>query len=383
MKEKLNRVTDLTSKMVEIRSETERREEVKKVLDFVSEYLSGSGLEEITFDRENVKSRLWKIPGQSYPMEVLLCGHVDVVKAKDDQYVPRIEQGVMYGRGVGDMKGHDAAMIIALKDYVEKGGCGNVGLLLTGDEEMGGLNGAKFVLEQGISTDLVFIPDGEFDFGIVDSEKGPHHFHVKAVGPGGHASKAFQIDNPINRLLRVYEEMHKKYSIATATDNWHSTFEMTTIKTGANSENSIASEVDAWFSWRFPTEQMNFEDGVMDMVRICEENGCRLITDTVKMGELVVEKGGHGGGEGCLTDMKDTDVMLWKQVIEEVLGKEVGVAKMHGATDGRHFYAQGSKVLITSAKTGGAHEENGEWVDLQSLADLSDAIEKYLTLMTN
>lgn len=382
MKEKLKRITQLTSDLVEIRSETKNQEKVKEALDFVSGYLKELNLTEVEFENNGVVSKLWVVPGQNFPLKILLCGHIDVVDANDDQYIPRIENGAMFGRGTGDMKGHDAAMIVALKDYIEKGGDGSVGLLLTGDEEVGGLNGAKFVLEQGVSTDLVFIPDGEFNFGIVESEKAPHHFHVKAVGPGGHASKAFMIDNPINRLLKVYHGMQAKYAIATKENNWNSTFEMTTIKTGVNSENAIASEVDAWFSWRFPIEQFSFEERVNDIVNLCEENGCRLITETIKDANgSVVEKAGHGGGEGCFTDFNDPAVGLWKNVIEGVLGREIGKTNMHGATDGRHFYNKGSKVLITSADSGGAHVEDGEWVDLQSLARLSEAIERYLELV--
>jgi succinyl-diaminopimelate desuccinylase len=382
MREKLNRITKLTSDLVGIRSETKDQKKVGEALDFVSNYLKDLNLQEISFKQNDVQSRLWVMPGHDFPLKILLCGHIDVVDAEKEQYVPTIKDGIMYGRGTGDMKGHDAAMIIAMRDYVEKGGKGSVGLLLTGDEEVGGPNGARFVLEQGVSTDLVFIPDGHFDFGIVESEKAPHHFHVKATGPGGHASLAFEIDNPIEKINKLYDEMKIKYNIADKNDTWHSTFAMTTIHTGVNSENSIASEVDAWFSWRFPTEQMKFEDGVTDIEALCQKHGCRLITETLKNEtDKVIEKGGHGGGEGCLTDLNDPSVVLWKEVIEEVLGRKVSGTFMHGATDGRIFYSKGSKVLITSAKTDNHHNAVEEWVDLKSLAQLSEGIEKYLELV--
>lgn len=130
MKEKLKRITQLTSDLVEIRSETKNQEKVKEALDFVSGYLKELNLTEVEFKNNGVVSKLWVVPGQNFPLKILLCGHIDVVDANDDQYIPRIENGAMFGRGTGDMKGHDAAMIVALKDYIEKGGDGSVGLLL-------------------------------------------------------------------------------------------------------------------------------------------------------------------------------------------------------------------------------------------------------------
>src|SRR5437762_3009663 len=46
---------------------------------------------------------------------VMLCGHIDTVGVEGmaDPFVPRIEDGRLYGRGAQDMKGGVAAMIAA------------------------------------------------------------------------------------------------------------------------------------------------------------------------------------------------------------------------------------------------------------------------------
>ncbi len=379
MTEKRDLIVKLTSELVSIPSESKNQKEVLAALDLVSSYLDGLGLKVVDFEKNGVFSRLWiNETNEGGPVRILLSGHIDVVDADEDQFVSRLEDGKIFGRGSGDMKGHDVAMMVSLRSYIEKGGDGSVGLLLTGDEEVGGFNGARFVLEQGLRAELVFVPDGTYDFDIVESQKAPHHFHVRASGVGGHASRAFEIENPVNRLLNVYSEMRKKYSVATKDNDWHSTFELTVIKTGANSENSIPSDVDAWFSWRWPLEDFSFEEGIADFTKLCEDNECTIVTETNKREG---EKISHGMGEGCLTDRDDDQVVLWKKTIEEVLKKEVGFLNMHGATDGRHFYKYGSKVLATSAVSGSHHAKNGEWVDVESLEILSIAIEKYLELV--
>lgn len=356
--------------MIAVPSKTVDQDNVSEVLDLISDYLSGLGLTETDYVSNGVRSRLWSMGEEDSPLELLLCGHADVVDAESDQFVPVSKDGKIYGRGAGDMKGHNAAMVVALREYLKKGENGKVGLFISGDEEVGGFNGARYALEQGLKCNLVFIPDGSFDFDIVESQKAPHHFHIKAKGVGGHASRAFEIDNPVNRIINVYTAMREKYSVATRDDNWHSTFELTTIKTGNNSENSIPSDVDAWFSWRWPLEDFGFEEGVEDLLLLCKQNNCELVVEG--------EGKGHGMGEGCLTQREDSAVVMWKEIIEGVIGKEVGYANMHGATDGRHFYKYGSKVITTSAISGNHHAKEGEWVDIKSLEQLSQAIVLFL-----
>src|SRR5688572_19427164 len=46
---------------------------------------------------------------------VIFHGHIDVVPAHDEQFVPRIEGDRLIGRGAYDMKGGLAAMMCALR----------------------------------------------------------------------------------------------------------------------------------------------------------------------------------------------------------------------------------------------------------------------------
>ena len=232
---------------------------------------------------------------------------------------------------------------------------------------------------------VVFIPDGEFSFDIVDSQKAPHHFHVRAesTSGGGHVSRAFELDNPVNRIISVYEEMRDKYALASPKDQWKSTFEMTVFTSGngkdeertVNSANQVAQWAEAWFGWRWPLEvkidgkKATFSTGERDLIKIAKRYGVKVLAD------------GHGMGEGCYTDPNAQFVQKWKGIIENETGKKVGFRHMHGATDGRHFAKFGSKVLVTSAVTGGAHS-NREWVDLNSLVKFAKAVYNYQLEMT-
>jgi succinyl-diaminopimelate desuccinylase len=369
-------IEDLTRRMVEIPSVTGRREESLAVLDLVDEFLGD--VDSKTFEKNGVVSRLWGDLEAIMNPKLLLSGHVDVVDAPERLFCPVIEDGRMFGRGAGDMKGFVASMVASYTDWITKmNGAHGVGLLLTSDEEVGGFNGTRYVIDEGLKAGVVFIPDGSFDYDIVQSQKAPHHFHVRAKGTGGHASRAFEIDNPVNRIWKLYGKMRGKYAKASLDDSWKTTFEMTVVNTDKESSaNAIPSEVEAWFSWRWPLEQISFNQGVEDMKRFSKDFGVDILDD------------GHGMGEGCITDPSAEYVQIWKGVIEKKLGKKVGFQNMHGATDGRHFYMNGSEqVLATSGLTGAHHSgknaEVDEWVDLESLGVLSSAISEYVKILIN
>lgn len=373
----------LASRMIEVQSLSEETDKNRQVLDIADKYLKN--VHSHTFEREatgkngekfTVLSRLWGDPNTLMTPRLLLSGHVDVVDAESPTsplWSPKIQNGRLYGRGSGDMKGYDAAMLVAYKRWIEEtGGPNGVGLLLSSDEEIGGANGTRYTVSQGLTPEVVFIPDGEFNFNIVDKEKGPFHFLISATSEtkGGHVAMAFQFDNPINRLLGMYQEAKKIFSVATPENQWDSTFEMTLVNTANTSLNKLPDSVTAGFGWRFPVELWDYKSRRDQLLDLCAKYG------------LVVEHE-EGGGDGFKIDQNAPYVQLWKSTIEQVLRRPVGFVPMHGATDGRHFYASSNRgeygtknVLVTSGISEGMHAKN-ESVDIDSLRQLSEAIYQY------
>src|ERR1700761_9560431 len=84
-----------------------------------------------------------------------LCfaGHTDVVPVGDagawthGPFDGTVEDGVLYGRGAGDMKGAVAAFVAACAAVDPAGGRGSLSLLITGDEEGDADNGTVKVVE--------------------------------------------------------------------------------------------------------------------------------------------------------------------------------------------------------------------------------------------
>ncbi|MDK2384553.1 MAG: M20/M25/M40 family metallo-hydrolase, partial [Candidatus Korarchaeota archaeon] len=84
---------------------------------------------------------------------VMFQAHFDVVPADPSEwrvthpFRPVVRDGRMYGRGTADDKGNVAAVMLALRDLAarEERLGGRVLFAFTGDEEIGGANGAGYV----------------------------------------------------------------------------------------------------------------------------------------------------------------------------------------------------------------------------------------------
>ena len=67
-------------------------------------------------------------------------GHIDVVKAADGMFAPKIEDGRMYGRGTLDMKSFAAVAMNSMHYVLEHKPAVKFGVILSTDEEQGSKN---------------------------------------------------------------------------------------------------------------------------------------------------------------------------------------------------------------------------------------------------
>jgi succinyl-diaminopimelate desuccinylase len=160
-------------------------------------------------------SNLLMTHGQGGPATWLL-GHTDVVPPgplddwRSPPFQPEERDGILYGRGACDMKGAVAAMVVALEEFLgahpDHGG--QVGLLLTSDEEGVAIDGIRRVAEilarRGGVPDhcLVGEPSSTDRLGDVVriGRRGSHAITLRVPGVQGHTAFPETIDNPLHRL---------------------------------------------------------------------------------------------------------------------------------------------------------------------------------------
>lgn len=162
-------------------------------------------------DRHNLVA--W-LGGRGGGRSAILQSHVDVVPASDwqDAFTPRIENGIIVGRGAVDAKGCVAAIWLAaaaVKDLAIEL-AGDVQCQIVVEEEVGG-NGALALIRQGYTADVAVVSEGT-RLAIHPSNRGALWFRIELEGLATHMGRkhegvsAIELAFEVMKALQEYEE---------------------------------------------------------------------------------------------------------------------------------------------------------------------------------
>jgi len=166
-----------------------------QIANFIKKFLLKNNIHsELVSLEEGRSSVIAKIEGEE-ERNITLCGHIDTVKVKEEDWTKpafqgSIENGKMYGRGASDMKGGVAAILYAAVLLKRKGVNlkKTVQLALTADEEWG-YRGAKNLVDGGYfdRTDFLIITEPS-NLQVSTGEKGELWIKAKFYGKSAHGS---------------------------------------------------------------------------------------------------------------------------------------------------------------------------------------------------
>ncbi len=198
-------------------------------IEHIKSLLDGAGVWNQVFVRSPGRPNLIaRLPGDGAAPPLLLQGHVDVVPA-DPAHWQRppfsgdLVDGYLWGRGSLDMKSGVAMMLHAILRAKADGmtPAGDIVLALVCDEEAGGDQGARYLVEHHREQfDGVRYAIGEFGgfsfrlgrrrfYPIMVSEKQVCHLRATFRGVSGHASLTQQ-DNPVTGLARFLQRVQSR-----------------------------------------------------------------------------------------------------------------------------------------------------------------------------
>ncbi len=146
---------------------------------------------------------------------IALNAHGDVVAPGEGwthpPFAAEIADGVMYGRGVAVSKSDFATYAFALTalEAVARELKGSVELHFTFDEEVGGLIGPKWLLENGIVKPDVCISAG-FAYSIVTAHNGCLHLKVTLNGKSAHAAAPETGHDALEAMNAVLSALYKE-----------------------------------------------------------------------------------------------------------------------------------------------------------------------------
>lgn len=166
--------------------------------EWIRDYLDDIGYETTLQVVEPGRANIIGKIGQDTKTGLVLSGHIDVVLAGDPDlwevtgpFDPVVKDGYLYGRGACDMKGPDACMLQAAKDYAKEDFKRQLTLVFTAGEDTGGWFVNK-VLEDEVVTpkEAAYGVIGEPSMmDIIPVHKGSGGATVMIHGKAAHSSK--------------------------------------------------------------------------------------------------------------------------------------------------------------------------------------------------
>jgi glutamate carboxypeptidase len=129
------------------------------------------------------------------PVQLLFTGHMDTVFGADHEFQETrwLDDGVLNGPGVADMKGGIAVMLAALKAIEASGAAPGIGyeIVLNSDEEVGSLGSAPLIAEAARSkrAALTYEPSALPDGTLAGARPGSGNFAITIRGRSAHAGR--------------------------------------------------------------------------------------------------------------------------------------------------------------------------------------------------
>ena len=352
----MDEIIHLTEALIRFESTHSNPFEVKRCADFIQKYLADCQAEFQRLEYEGIPSFL--VMPQSNTAPILLMSHFDVVPGDTALFDPTIKNGNLYGRGALDDKYAVAISLVLLKNYLQQlrqqGLDQNhlpFGILITGDEESGGMNGAKKALAQ-IKTRFCIALDGGSLEQLVIKEKGIARLKLIADGIPAHSARPWLGDNAIDKLIEDYLRL-KTFFISTTPDRWHRTINFSRIE-GGKAGNQVPDYAEALFDIRF-TENDDI-DGLLGEMQNAIQGRLELLWKEPLF---------------MATPSPYLDLLMANN-------PNIRAGSEHGSSDARFLSVFGINGVVWGADGGRSHHSNREHVNIDSVRTLYSNLNRYL-----
>lgn len=329
---------------------------VNRVVRFLEKRLTDEGLfcrVETTAEGRDV---LFAANVLTHSPDVLFSAHLDVAPAQTpSMFVPRRENGRIYGRGASDCKEH---CVLAIRLMRELKGRVSVGCLFGSDEEIGGSTTA-WMLTCGYGANrLVVVLDSE-QYAITTRQKGLGDYIVMRSAPAVHTGLVGGVPpNAVVSLLRGYCAMTDVLP-ETEDGSWRDTVTCESVSGGRErAEMRLRLRCATVGGWNRLEKLLKTKLG--------GEVHCLYRTEAVLLNE----------SDAKLLDFRERMRLKWPS-------RTIDFYHLNSCTDASHLQRLKKPMLILGVDARGAHTD-GEYVICRSLDEYAELLREYLlTLCLN
>ncbi len=354
----MGEVISLLKELMRFKTIASRPDELNRCADFIETFLTNLG---VSYERVNSNAipsiLVTPKPGVT---PVLLMAHFDVVDGPDALFEPVEREGKIYGRGSVDDKYAVALSLVLLKQWMaklEKNDLGQeslpFGILLTGDEETGGYDGARHTLKN-VQADFALALDGGEPEKIITKGKGILDIKLTAQGKAAHGALPWLGTNAIDILVDDLKKVRHLFE-EDAPGHWHKTIN-TGIIQGGESVNQVCDTAHAVLDIRY-TENDDPDAILAEIDRVTTS----MVTTEEKE---PLFKGGDSPHLQTLLSL----------IPEAVTGYE------HGASDARFLSDYGIPGVIWGARGIMTAHAKDEHVEIESVLWMLDILDRFMTL---
>lgn len=328
-------------------------------LDYLQTFFDDRGLHCMRYSFNGYSALVATTKKSHKAPKVMLAAHLDVVPGPAKLFTLREDDQNFYGRGVFDMKFAIAAYMATIDMLGSNVADYDVGIMITTEEEIGGLNGTRQLINMGYKPDVCILPDGAKDWQIETFAKGFTYWRIDVAGTSAHGSTPWEGDSATFRLIDLLHELKADFASQTLNTK---TLNIGMIN-GGTAKNQIPAHAYATLDIRYMTNEE------YDKIRATIERLCKKHTATFIEEDL--------GGHPCVNELSHPLVQPFAESIHKITGVDASGIVSYGASDARFFAGINVPCIITRPTGGGQHADS-EWIDKEDCRQYSEIILDYL-----
>ncbi|HEX8840339.1 MAG TPA: hydrolase, partial [Sphingomicrobium sp.] len=293
------------------------------------------------------------------PVQLLFTGHMDTVYGAEHafQATQWLEDGVLNGPGVADMKGGLAVMLAALKSIEQSPGAERIGyeVVINSDEEVGSLASAALLKQaaEGKRAALTYEPSALPDGTLAGARPGSGNFDFVVRGRSAHAGR-----NPEEGRNAVVAaaELALRLSMSKTPG-----LSINPAKIDGGGPNNVVPDLAIL--------RVNVRPRTTDDQEIATRLIAKALDETARQHEVFIEAhGGFGRPPKPVTEEAEALFGLVKEAGAD-LGQQIGWQPSGGVCDGNNIAACGVPVVDTMGVRGGKIHSEEEYLIVDSLKE--------------
>ena len=293
------------------------------------------------------------------PVQLLFTGHMDTVYGRDHpfQQTQWLEEGVLNGPGVADMKGGLAVMLAALKAIEASDAVSSLGyeVIINSDEEVGSLGSASLIAKgaQGKLAALTYEPSALPDGTLAGARPGSGNFSFLIRGRSAHAGR-----NPEEGRNAIVAASELALRLAMSKTPG---LTINPAKIDGGGPNNVVPDLAIL--------RVNMRPRTSDDQEIAGRLIAKAVEETARQHEVYIEvHGGFSRPPKPMSPEADRLFALVRQAGED-LGQTIGWQATGGVCDGNNIAARGVPVVDTMGVRGGKIHSAEEFLISDSLAE--------------